>query len=302
VTAQVVWTHSDGGTWLCLGDDDAGVLATRLPAGVSPLDDPDYRFTTVDGFLRAATFGGEDPSRPVVVYGAALLGRGIDATETVSVAALDAVPYPTVVVGEVTFTDGLGVRVAYPAGTELAARAVDMRLMLHTTDPTRTPIVDRIELYSQGIIRWEQVVATCTVLADDDVRDLDGVQVEWGHRDWMAALDRATANRRAADGHTAPVRLVRTDGTERSVLVQGRQDAQGRRREGRAPARAVTLTLVTAEGAVRPSERQMPQPPPQPVLVLFGNPEERAALKRLLFLKFLVATGRLGRDDLEAER
>jgi hypothetical protein len=46
----------------------------------------------------------------------------------------------------------------------------------------------------------------------------------------------------------------------------------------------------------------MPQPPPQPVLVLFGNPEERAALKRLLFLKFLVATGRLGRDDLEAER
>jgi hypothetical protein len=251
VTAMQVWTHSDGSTWLVMGDDDAGLLATRLPSGVSPLGDPDYRYTTVDGILRAATFTGEDPSRPLVVYGAAAIGRQITPSEPVYVQTVDAWGDPLVVIGDCPFTDGGGQRLPFPQGEEAFGRGVDMRLVLHTGDPTTTPIVDRVELYYQGVLRAQQLVATCTVLADDDVRDLDGAQVEWGHRDWLAALDRATANVRAQDGHTAPVRLVRTDGSERWVLVQGRQDAQGRRREGRAPARAVTLTLVTAEGGTR---------------------------------------------------
>jgi hypothetical protein len=38
------------------------------------------------------------------------------------------------------------------------------------------------------------------------------------------------------------------------------------------------------------------------VLVLFGSPAERSALKRLLFLKFLLVTRRIGEGDREAER
>jgi hypothetical protein len=249
VTAMQTWTHTDGSQWLVLGDELGNVLATRLPRGVTPLEEPYYHYATADGVLWAPLFAGEDPSRPVVVYGAAVIGRDITAVRPVRVQVVDGVADPNVIVGDVSFAAGDGVRTAFGTGEECVARQVGMRLTLQSSDVTRTPIVDRVELYSQPLIRAHQRVITCTVLADDDVRDLDGAQVEWGHRDWLQALDAATAAQRASDGHSAPVALMRTDGTWAQVLVQGRQDAQGRRREGRAPARAVTLTLVTAEGA-----------------------------------------------------
>lgn len=48
-----------------------------------------------------------------------------------------------------------------------------------------------------------------------------------------------------------------------------------------------------------------PVPPlevPRPLLPLFGTPEERQRWFRLLFMKYLLATGRLGNGDREAER
>ncbi len=45
-----------------------------------------------------------------------------------------------------------------------------------------------------------------------------------------------------------------------------------------------------------------PVEPPRPVVVRFGTDVEREAYKRLLFAKYLYVTGRLGRDDLEADR
>jgi hypothetical protein len=41
---------------------------------------------------------------------------------------------------------------------------------------------------------------------------------------------------------------------------------------------------------------------PRPLLPLFGTAEERQRWLRLLFIKYLVLTGKLGKGDMEAER
>ena len=52
----------------------------------------------------------------------------------------------------------------------------------------------------------------------------------------------------------------------------------------------------------RPSDRPPPAPPPQPAALAYGTADEWQIWKRLLFMKFLVAVGRLGRGDMEEER
>jgi hypothetical protein len=53
---------------------------------------------------------------------------------------------------------------------------------------------------------------------------------------------------------------------------------------------------------VRPSERQPPVELPRALLPLFGTAEEKQRWLRLLFVKYLVLTGKLGKGDMEAER
>jgi hypothetical protein len=47
-------------------------------------------------------------------------------------------------------------------------------------------------------------------------------------------------------------------------------------------------------------EQQSPEPP-RPVAVTFGTSANEQQWKRLLFAKYLTATGRLGRGDMEAD-
>jgi len=45
-----------------------------------------------------------------------------------------------------------------------------------------------------------------------------------------------------------------------------------------------------------------PPPAPPPLVARFGNDHEWLAWKRLLFAKYLKATGRIGQGDMEAAR
>lgn len=49
-------------------------------------------------------------------------------------------------------------------------------------------------------------------------------------------------------------------------------------------------------------DRPPPAPAPPPAALAYGTADEWQLWKRLLFMKFLVAVGRLGKGDLEAER
>lgn len=235
--AMATWTHSDGKRWLMIGDSGGVVMAVRLPAGVAPIADPNYRYCTVaDGIVRAPTFWGDDPARPVAVYGASVQGRGLAAGQYAKVQAVT--PGTTTIVGTATFS--ASGRQALSAG--YSGRGVDPRIVIGTSDATKTPVLDRVELHYQGVVRAVQRHIEATVLADDDVRDRNGIAVEYAASDWLAALDAATAA-------TLPVALTRTDGSATSVLVQDRKDTQARKRETRSPARAVSLVLETSTGA-----------------------------------------------------
>jgi hypothetical protein len=48
--------------------------------------------------------------------------------------------------------------------------------------------------------------------------------------------------------------------------------------------------------------KQQPPEPPRPVAVTFGTAEDKVTWNRQLFVKYLARTGRIGRDDMAADR
>lgn len=46
---------------------------------------------------------------------------------------------------------------------------------------------------------------------------------------------------------------------------------------------------------------QPPEPPRHDATAMYGTPPEREELKRLMFIKYLKVTHRIGRDDLAAD-
>ena len=195
-----------------------GSLATIvLPRGsANPLHDPNCRFAA-SAAVYLSRFDAAFAAQPKAFLALTLSGDRLTASTWVDAAYRLADGAPFKHLGRFAAS---GQRIEF--GSEAAATAIDLRLTLHSDDPTATPVIHAASLAYAIRADFKRVFHFVARIADQaPLRD--------GRRDRRSgrAIKQAIA---AAAATREPVVLVSPDGEHIEALVRG-AEAQGRRSE-----------------------------------------------------------------------
>ena len=198
------------------------LAAIALPRGsANPRLDPNCRYAA-SAELFLSRFDAAFAAQPKAFLALTLSGDGLTASTYVDAAYRLAEGAPFQQLGRFAAS---GQRIEF--GPEAAAAAIDLRLTLHSDDPTTTPVIHAVSLAYAVRADFKRVFEF-TVRIADQATLRDGRRDRRSGREIKQAIAAAAATRE-------PVVLVGPDGEHVEALVRG-AEAQARRREaGRDP-------------------------------------------------------------------
>ena len=206
------------------------LAAIVLPRGsANPLHDPNCRYAN-SADLYFSRFHAAFAAQPKAFLALALSGERLTSATCVDAAYRLADGTPFRQLGR--FADN-GQRIEF--GPEAAAAAIDLRLTLHTDDPTTTPVIHAASL-AYAIRADFKRVFEFTVRIADQAPLRDGRRERRSGREIKQAIGAAAATRE-------PVVLVSPDGEHVEALVRG---AEARARRSEAGRNLEWLMPVTA--------------------------------------------------------
>ena len=208
------WPGPNPRLYLAAGGSLAAIVLPRGSA--NPLHDPNCRYAA-SADLYFSRFHAAFAAQPKAFLALALSGERLTAATCVDAAYRLADGAPFRQLGR--FADN-GQRIEF--GPEAAAAAIDLRLTLHTDDPTTTPVIHAASL-AYAIRADFKRVFEFTVRIADQAPLRDGRRERRSGREIKQAIGAAAATRE-------PVVLVSPDGEHVEALVRG-AEAQARRSE-----------------------------------------------------------------------